>query len=71
MGAARREHVPPAAVKAIALVGHNGAGKSTVVKLLCRFYDPDRGRILWDGTDLRDFDPGNCATGSAWSSRTT
>ena len=43
--------------RAIALVGHNGAGKSTLVKLLCRFYDPDRGRILWDGTDLRDLDP--------------
>jgi ATP-binding cassette subfamily B protein len=48
--------LPPG--EAIALVGHNGAGKSTVVKLLCRFYDPDRGRILWDGTDLRDVDPG-------------
>jgi ATP-binding cassette subfamily B protein len=39
------------------LVGLNGAGKSTLVKLLCRFYDPDRGRILWDGTDLREIDP--------------
>ena len=28
------------------------------MKLLCRFYDPDRGRILWDGVDLRDMDPG-------------
>jgi ATP-binding cassette subfamily B protein len=43
--------------ESVALVGHNGAGKSTIVKLLCRFYDPDRGRILWDGVDLRDFDP--------------
>jgi ATP-binding cassette, subfamily B, bacterial len=43
--------------QAIALVGHNGAGKSTLVKLLCRFYDPDRGQIRWDGTDLRDMDP--------------
>jgi ATP-binding cassette subfamily B protein len=43
--------------QATALVGLNGAGKSTLVKLLCRFYDPDRGRILWDGTDLRDMDP--------------
>jgi ATP-binding cassette, subfamily B, bacterial len=43
--------------QALALVGYNGAGKSTLVKLLCRFYDPDRGRILWDGTDLRDMDP--------------
>ncbi|MFF9077332.1 ATP-binding cassette domain-containing protein [Streptomyces sp. NPDC014872] len=39
---------------AVALVGVNGSGKSTLVKLLCRFYDPTRGRILWDGTDLRD-----------------
>ncbi|MEU3454356.1 ABC transporter ATP-binding protein [Micromonospora sp. NPDC006766] len=40
-----------------ALVGLNGAGKSTLVKLLCRFYDPERGAILWDGVDLREFDP--------------
>ncbi|WP_310722722.1 ABC transporter ATP-binding protein [Streptomyces sp. N2A] len=40
----------------IALVGLNGAGKSTVVKLLCRFYDPDKGSILWDGVDIRDVD---------------
>ncbi|MEU9509653.1 ABC transporter ATP-binding protein [Micromonospora sp. NPDC048170] len=40
-----------------ALVGLNGAGKSTLVKLLCRFYDPQRGTIRWDGTDLREFDP--------------
>ncbi|WP_244312443.1 ABC transporter ATP-binding protein [Microbispora hainanensis] len=39
------------------LVGLNGAGKSTIVKLLCRMYDPTRGRITWDGIDLRDFDP--------------
>ncbi|NOZ51351.1 MAG: ABC transporter ATP-binding protein [Chloroflexi bacterium] len=38
----------------VALVGANGAGKSTVVKLVCRFYDPDAGRILLDGIDLRD-----------------
>lgn len=42
---------------AVGLVGRNGAGKSTLVKLLCRFYDPDRGAILWDGVDLREFDP--------------
>jgi ATP-binding cassette, subfamily B, bacterial len=40
--------------QAVALVGHNGAGKTTLVKLMCRFYDPDRGRITWDGVDLRD-----------------
>ena len=43
--------------KVVALVGHNGAGKSTLVKLLCRFYDPDEGRILLDGVDLREMDP--------------
>jgi ATP-binding cassette, subfamily B, bacterial len=43
--------------ESVGLVGVNGAGKSTLVKLLCRFYDPERGRILWDGTDLREFTP--------------
>jgi ATP-binding cassette subfamily B protein len=38
----------------IALVGHTGAGKSTIVKLLARFYDPTGGRIAVDGHDLRD-----------------
>jgi ATP-binding cassette subfamily B protein len=41
----------------VALVGHNGGGKSTLVKLLCRFYDPTRGQILWDGVDIRDVSP--------------
>ncbi|WP_212845824.1 ABC transporter ATP-binding protein [Catellatospora sp. IY07-71] len=40
--------------QAVALVGRNGAGKSSLVKLLCRFYDPTRGAIRWDGVDLRD-----------------
>lgn len=41
----------------VALVGSNGAGKTTIVKLLCRLYDPDEGRITIDGIDLKDFDP--------------
>ncbi|MFG2075132.1 ABC transporter ATP-binding protein [Nonomuraea maritima] len=41
----------------LALVGHNGSGKTTIVKLLCRFYDPTKGAILWDGVDIRDMDP--------------
>jgi ABC-type multidrug transport system fused ATPase/permease subunit len=38
----------------VALVGHTGAGKSTIAKLLARFYDPREGRITVDGHDLRD-----------------
>jgi len=38
----------------VALVGHTGAGKSTIAKLLARFYDPREGRITIDGHDLRD-----------------
>src|SRR5579864_6581976 len=38
----------------IALVGHTGAGKTTIASLLCRFYDPVSGAILLDGEDLRD-----------------
>jgi ATP-binding cassette subfamily B protein len=41
----------------VALVGRNGAGKSTVVKLLGRLYDPDEGQILIDGRDVREYDP--------------
>ena len=42
--------------EALALVGENGAGKTTLVKLLARLYDPDEGRVLLDGVDLRDYD---------------
>ncbi|MCR5502364.1 MAG: ABC transporter ATP-binding protein/permease [Lachnospiraceae bacterium] len=41
----------------IALVGYNGAGKTTLVKLLMRLYDPDRGRIVMGGKDIRDYEP--------------
>jgi ABC-type multidrug transport system fused ATPase/permease subunit len=44
--------VPPGTT--VALVGHTGAGKSTIAKLLARFYDPREGRITIDGRDLRD-----------------
>ncbi len=40
----------------VAIVGENGAGKTTLVKLLCRFYEPQEGRILLDGVDIRRFD---------------
>ena len=40
----------------IALVGENGAGKTTITKLLARLYDPTEGRILLDGVDIRDYD---------------
>jgi ATP-binding cassette subfamily B protein len=43
-----------AAGQTVALVGHTGAGKSTLVKLLARFYDPSEGSIRIDGHDLRD-----------------
>ena len=40
----------------LALVGENGAGKTTLVKLLTRLYDPDEGRIMLEGHDLREYD---------------
>ncbi len=43
----------------VALVGHTGAGKSTIAKLLARFYDPVGGRITIDGVDLRDVTQGS------------
>jgi ATP-binding cassette subfamily B protein len=42
--------------QSIALVGHTGSGKTTITSLLMRFYDIQRGRILLDGVDLRDWD---------------
>jgi len=49
----------------LAIVGQNGAGKTTIAKLLCRLYDPQSGAILIDGTDLREFDI------ASWRSRVT
>jgi ATP-binding cassette subfamily B protein len=40
--------------RTLALVGHTGAGKTTIINLLLRFYDPQRGRIVVDGVDVRD-----------------
>ncbi|HEV2759294.1 MAG TPA: ATP-binding cassette domain-containing protein, partial [Acidimicrobiales bacterium] len=49
--------------RSVAIVGANGAGKTTLVKLLARLYEPDSGRILFDGADLADLDP------AAWRRR--
>ena len=38
----------------VAIVGETGAGKSTLVNLVCRFYEPTRGRVLIDGRDARE-----------------
>ncbi|MFO8037623.1 MAG: ABC transporter ATP-binding protein [Anaerolineales bacterium] len=45
-------HMEPG--QAVALVGPSGAGKTSIANLVCRFYDPDQGRVLVDGHDLRD-----------------
>ena len=47
-------HIAPG--ETVALVGETGAGKSTVLKLLARFYDPDAGSVAVDGHDLRTLD---------------
>lgn len=41
----------------VSIVGENGAGKSTLIKLLCRFYDPPKGQVSFDGIDLRHISP--------------
>ncbi|MDD2502644.1 MAG: ABC transporter ATP-binding protein [Clostridia bacterium] len=40
----------------ISIVGLNNAGKSTIVKLICQLFEPDSGRILWNGIDIREYD---------------
>ena len=47
-------HIRPG--ESLALVGQNGSGKTTLIKLLTRLYDPDEGRVLLDGRDLREWD---------------
>ena len=42
--------------ESVALVGHTGSGKTTVTNLLMRFYDVQKGKILLDGVDVRDWD---------------
>ena len=54
--AIRHLNLEIAAGEVLALVGENGAGKTTIVKLLARLYDPTEGRILLDGRDLRAYD---------------
>jgi ABC-type multidrug transport system fused ATPase/permease subunit len=49
----------------LAIVGQNGAGKTTIAKLLCRLYDPQSGAIEADGVDIREFDL------ASWRSRVT
>ncbi len=49
-------HIRPG--QSLALVGENGSGKTTLIKLLTRLYSPTGGRILLDGTDLREWDEG-------------
>ncbi|SFX72189.1 ABC transporter ATP-binding protein [Marinospirillum alkaliphilum] len=48
-------HLKPG--ESLALVGENGSGKTTLIKLLTRLYEPDEGRILLDGSDLKDWHP--------------
>jgi ATP-binding cassette subfamily B protein len=43
--------------RSVALVGHTGAGKTSIINLLTRFYDPQRGRVTLDGVDARELDP--------------
>ena len=46
--------IPPGQISAY--VGDTGSGKSTVIQLVMRFYDPDEGRVLLDGIDIKEYD---------------
>lgn len=50
----------------IAICGSNGSGKTTIVNLICRFYDPNRGSILIDGRDVKQMDPLEIRRQVAW-----
>ena len=50
----------------VAIVGGNGSGKSTLMNLLARFYDPNRGRVLLDGKDIREMSPKKLRGQIAW-----
>ena len=54
----------------VAIVGHTGAGKTTIISLLLRFYDVQKGAIRIDGVDIRDMDLTTCAAAMAWCCRT-
>ena len=61
-------HIEPG--QTLAIVGHTGAGKTTLIQLLLRFYEIQRGQILLDGVDIRESTCTNCAGNSASSCRT-
>lgn len=54
MGAAARQRQVPVGER-MAVVGENGSGKTTFIKLLCRLYDPQEGEILLNGIDIRKY----------------
>ena len=56
MGVERRVFHSLSPGQSVALVGHTGSGKTTITNLLMRFYDVQKGRILLDGIDVRDWD---------------
>ena len=55
----------------VALIGENGQGKTTIVKLITRLYDPTEGQVLLDGVDLREYHLKTCIAKSASSFRTS